>query len=51
MANRETAKIAAVGSMICLVGECRNGAGKHFWDVDMARFPDLLRWQYVHGLL
>ena len=45
------AKIAAIGSMICFVGECQNGAGKHLWDVDLALFPDLLRWQYAHGIL
>lgn len=37
--------------MVCFVGECQNGAGKHIWDVELALFPDLLRWQYAHGIL
>ncbi|KAK8068338.1 hypothetical protein PG996_007450 [Apiospora saccharicola] len=45
------ALIAAIGSMVCFVGECQTGAGKHVWDIDMSLFPAFLRWQYIHGIL
>ncbi|KAK8023755.1 hypothetical protein PG993_011821 [Apiospora rasikravindrae] len=45
------ALIAAIGSMVCFVGECETGAGKHFWDLDFTLFPAFLRWQYIHGIL
>ncbi|KAK8074120.1 hypothetical protein PG994_005019 [Apiospora phragmitis] len=45
------ALIAAIGSMVCFVGECETGAGKHLWDLDFALFPAFLRWQYIHGIL
>ncbi|KAK7946262.1 uncharacterized protein PG986_010583 [Apiospora aurea] len=45
------ALIAAIGSMVCFVGECETGAGRHFSDLDMTLFPAFLRWQYVHGIL
>ncbi|KAK8109515.1 hypothetical protein PG999_007652 [Apiospora kogelbergensis] len=45
------ALIAAIGSMVCFIGECETGAGKHFWDVDFSLFPAFLRWQYIHGIL
>lgn len=37
--------------MVCFIGECETGAGKHFWDVDFSLFPAFLRWQYIHGIL
>ncbi|KAK7973869.1 hypothetical protein PG989_015717 [Apiospora arundinis] len=42
---------AAIGSMVCFIGECATGAGKHLWDIDFTLFPAFLRWQYVHGIL
>ncbi|KAK7917472.1 hypothetical protein PG985_011080 [Apiospora marii] len=45
------ALIAAIGSMVCFIGECQTGAGRHIWDLDMALFPAFLRWQYIHGIL
>jgi hypothetical protein len=37
--------------MVCLVFETRYGAGRHFRDIELDEFGQLVYWQYIHGPL
>ncbi|KAH6659727.1 hypothetical protein BKA67DRAFT_545547 [Truncatella angustata] len=43
--------LAAVGAMVCLVGETHHGAGRHSFDIQLEEWGKLSYWQYIHGPL